>query len=85
MTKGITKTGFKFTLLEEVLDDMELLDLISEVDENPLLLPKLIEKLLGKKQKKRLYDHCRDDKGRVSSTRISNELVEIFSKTKVKN
>lgn len=85
MTKGITKTGFKFTLLEEVLDDMELLDLISEVDENPLLLPKLIEKLLGEKQKKRLYDHCRDDKGRVSSTRISEELVEIFSKTKVKN
>lgn len=85
MIKGITKTGFKFTLLEEVLDDMELLDLISEVDENPLLLPKLIEKLLGEKQKKRLYDHCRDDKGRVSSTSISNELVEIFSKTKVKN
>ncbi|MEJ8751668.1 hypothetical protein WKS98_03405 [Lagierella sp. ICN-221743] len=85
MTKGITKSGFKFTLLEEVLDDMELLDLISEVDENPLLLPKLIERLLGEKQKKRLYDHCRDDKGRVSSTRISDELVEIFSKTKVKN
>lgn len=85
MTKGITKTGFKFTLLDEVLDDMELLELVSEVDDNPLLLPKLIERLLGRKQKKRLYDHCRDEKGRVSSTRVSNELEEIFSKTKVKN
>lgn len=85
MIKGTTKTGFRFSILEDSLDDMELLELIAKVDTNPTLIPKLIEKLLGKKQKERLYNHCRSEKGIVSSTKVSEELINIFSSTKIKN
>lgn len=80
LIKGITETGFKFTLFEDVLDDMELLELLVGVDKDPSMIPSLIEKLIGPKQKKRLYDHVRDSKGKVSVTRVTKELESIFTK-----
>ena len=63
--KGKTSTGFEFDIEDERLDDMELVDIMAEIDENPLLMPKLCKMLLGEEQKKRLYDHLRSDDGRV--------------------
>ena len=63
--KGKTSTGFEFDIEDERLDDMELVDIMAEIDENPLLMPKLCKMLLGEKQKKRLYDHLRSEDGRV--------------------
>lgn len=82
MLKGTTQSGFKFTVVEENLDDMELIELLAGVDENALLLPKLLTKILGEKQKKRLYDHCRNEKGVVPSEAVSKELISIFDRVK---
>ncbi len=50
--KGKTSTGFEFDIEDERLDDMELVDIMAEIDENPLLMPKLCKMLLGEEQKK---------------------------------
>ena len=51
--KGKTSTGFEFDIEDERLDDMELVDIMAEIDENPLLMPKLCKMLLGEEQKKK--------------------------------
>lgn len=77
--KGKTSTGFEFDIEDERLDDMELVDTMAEIDENPLLMPKLCKMLLGEEQKKRLYDHLRSDDGRVPIEATTNAIQEIFN------
>lgn len=77
--KGKTSTGFEFDIEDERLDDMELVDIMAEIDENPLLMPKLCKMLLGEEQKKRLYDHLRSEDGRVPIEATTNAIQEIFS------
>ena len=86
MLKGTTKSGFNFELNEDDLDDYELFELIVGVGENQFLLPKLVTKLLGEEQKKRLFDHVRTPDGRVRMTVIDKEITDIFSMSKkIKN
>ena len=77
--KGKTSTGFEFDIEDERLDDMELVDIMAEIDENPLLMPKLCKMLLGDEQKKRLYDHLRNEEGRVPMEATTNAIQEIFN------
>ena len=77
--KGKTSTGFEFGIEDERLDDMELVDILAEIDENPLLMPKLCKMLLGEEQKKRLYDHLRSEDGRVPIEATTNAIQEIFN------
>ncbi|MDU6791258.1 MAG: hypothetical protein E6427_00915 [Anaerococcus sp.] len=83
--RGITKSGFRFSVDSEVFKDMELLELIGEVDDNPILMPKLLEKMFGKKQKDNLYDFVRDDKGSVPIEKISEIVKDIFESKELKN
>lgn len=86
MLKGTTKSGFNFELNEDDLDDYELFELIAGVSENQFLLPKLVVKLLGEEQKKRLLDHVRAPDGRVPLTVIDKEITDIFGMSKeIKN
>lgn len=80
MLQGKTKSGFQYTIDDQTLDDFELVELLSEVDENPLLLPKLIKRLLGEEQKKQLVEHCRNEEGRVPVEVLADEIVDIFNK-----
>ena len=77
--KGKTSTGFEFDIEDERLDDMELVDIMAEIDENPLLMPKLCKMFLGEEQKKRLYDHLRSEDGRVPIEATTNAIQEIFN------
>jgi hypothetical protein len=84
--KKKTSTGFVYSIDENVLNNFELLDLFAEVDENPLLLPKVLKMLLGEETKKALYDHVRLEDGTVPADKISDELAEIITGNKeVKN
>lgn len=84
--KKKTSTGFVYEINENVLNNFELLELFAEVDENPLLLPKLLTMLLGKDGKQALYDHVRIEDGTVPADKISSELLEIISENNsVKN
>jgi len=86
MIQGKTKTGFKFKIEDAVLNDYELLELFAEVDENPLLVPKLVKMILGVEQKNALIEHVRNDKGVAPADKISTELEDILtSSAKTKN
>ena len=80
MKKGTLSNGFKFSVNENSFDDMELLEALAEVDEGDVLKFRVVlTKLLGEKQKERLYDSLRDKKtGIVSATKVGDALVEIL-------
>ena len=77
--KGKTSSGFEFDVEDDRLDDMELVDIMAEIDENPLLMSKLCGMLLGDEQKRRLYDHLRVEDGRVPIEAVTNAIQEIFN------
>lgn len=78
MIKGVLKSGFKFEMDDEAMDDIEFVELIAETEENATALPKLAKTMLGEKQYKALKDHLRNDKGRVPLESVSNALEEMF-------
>lgn len=77
-----TASGFEYEIDEDAISDIELLEGLSAMEEGGaaavVAMPKTIEKLLGKDGKKRLYDHCRNKKGRVPIEDVSKEVVEMF-------
>lgn len=78
--KGKTKSGFAYTLRDGFADDMELLELLVELDDgNASVIPKVLTRLLGEDQKKKLYDHCRTEDGRVPMSAVSDEVAQIFA------
>lgn len=79
--KGVTKSGFEYQINAELLNDMELLDAIAEMEDNPLNLSKVVRKVLGESQRKALYDHVRDESGKVTVDAVSEEFVEILCGT----
>lgn len=86
MIKGTTKSGFKFKLTEARLNNYELLEYIGELEENPLVLSKVVNLLLGKEQTAKLKNHLRTKDGIVPSEKMSEEITEIFqSQSETKN
>lgn len=81
---GTTKSGFKYTLDEARLNNYELVEAISEVETNPLIFPRMLKLLLGE-QVEALKNHVRDEKGLVSTERMTEEITEIFGNHQVKN
>ncbi len=84
MLKGTTKSGFKFEIDDKRLNNYELLEAISEIEESPLALPRVIKLLLGDNKAKALKNHVRDDEGFVSSEKLSAEIMEIFESQTLK-
>lgn len=84
MIKGTTSSGFKFEIDEKQLKNYEFVELISEVDENELLMPKILKMLLGD-QVEALKDHVRDEDGIVPIEKMVEEIKDIFGNAQVKN
>lgn len=83
---GITKTGFTYSVLEKNLKNYELVEVLGELESNPLALPKVLKLLLGKEQTDKLKDHVRDKDGIVDTEKISDELRDIFeAQARLKN
>lgn len=78
MITGVTKSGFEFSVDADAVKDMEFLELVGEAEGNPTRLGKMYECLLGKEQKKRLYDHVRNKDGRVLIELVKAESDDIF-------
>lgn len=84
--KGTTKTGFKYEISKERLNNYELLEVIGELDENPLVLSKVVIMLLGKEQTNKLKDFLRTEDGIVPADLISEAITGIFqNQSEVKN
>lgn len=75
--KGRTKTGFDFEIDRGAVD-MELLDELADMQDNPAKTGRVLQRLLGPEQKRALYDHIRDENGRVPIDSAAAELVDIF-------
>lgn len=70
---------FTLTIDEGIKDDMEFFETLCELDDkNVLAMGKLMVQLLGKDQKKALYDWLRGENGRVKVTDVSEVVAEIF-------
>lgn len=86
MIKGTTSTGFKYELSKARLENYELIEVLAEVDSNPLLLPKMVNLLLNKEQAISLKEHIRDAEGFVSTEKMFSEIMDIFqNKEETKN
>lgn len=79
--KGVTKSGFEFSVDPVVFNDMELIDMWLEVKQGAdgiLTMGPIIKKILGQEAAKSLYTHCRMDDGRVPIDAVEKELEEII-------
>lgn len=73
-----TESGFEFETDVRAIQDMEFLEMLGEVDANPIIMPKLCEKMLGKTGKRALYDFVRDEDGYVTAEAIAPVVTEIM-------
>ena len=72
-----TNSGFTAELDETRLNDMELFDALTELDDGNMgVLPVVVKKILGG-SKKALYDHVRASDGTVPIEKVTEELREI--------
>ena len=76
--QGTTKSGFKFEVNEEAVKSMEFIDLVSDMDEKPTMIGKVIKFMLGEDQKEKLYKHVRGDKKYTPAKDVNKEVEEIF-------
>lgn len=76
--KGTTATGFAFEISQDRMQNYELVEAISEVDTNPLVLPRLIKLLLGD-QAEALKNHVRTEDGIVPLDKMGDEIKDIFA------
>lgn len=76
-----TQSGFEADIDETALNDMEFVDLIASIDEGStngtIGLSRICQRILGA-DKKALYDHLRDENGRVKPAEVEAELSEIM-------
>ena len=83
---GVTKSGFTYLILEKNVRNYELVEALGELETNPLMLPRVMNLLLGKEQAQKLKDHLRDEDGVVDTEQITSELKNIFeSQKRLKN
>lgn len=82
LIKGTTESGFEFEIDRNALDDYELIEMISQLDDgNTKNLPIIYEKILGTEQKRALIEHLRKD-GKTSFTDMSLAFFDIMNAIK---
>lgn len=78
MIKGKTSSGFEFTISEDIINDYELIENLGELDDNPIILGKIVKQILGKEQTGKLKDHIRNENGIVPIDKMTQEIIGIF-------
>lgn len=81
-TKGKTESGFEYQIPRENFDNYELVELLAEAQENPLLFPRAVTMFLGKEQTERLKDHVRTESGIVPAEKMTELVMEIMNEQK---
>lgn len=74
----ITIEGFTFEVNRAALDDFEFLELLADMEENPLKFPKVVEFMLGKPQKKEFLRHLRKQYGSAPATKVTEIIEQLF-------
>lgn len=85
-TTGTTESGFQYTLPPDAIDDYELLEDLCDIDNGDISkIPIIARRLLGDAQLEALKNHVRKKNGRVSATKMVEEITQIFNGSQVKN
>ena len=75
MRQVILPDGFTIDVNERELQNMETIDILSELEAgegtSALLYPRLLNRLFGKEGKSRIYDHVRSDDGIVEIEKVA--------------
>lgn len=80
MIKGTTESGFTFKIDPEDINDMEFLERLGiAFGEDVTKVPGIMTEILGADQRKRLYDHLRNEKGKVPIDVAMAEFDEILT------
>ena len=66
--------GVTYVMERDVVDDVEILELIGDMSDNPILMPKVVRTMLGARQWAAFKAGHRNEKGRVPS----DELRRLF-------
>lgn len=78
--KGTTKSGFDYNISKDRLNNYELAETLGDLEDNPLLMGKVVKLMLGNEQTKKLKDHLRTKDGFVPSVLMEAEITEILQK-----
>lgn len=78
MIKGKTSSGFDFVISEDIINDYELIENLGELDDNPIILGKIVKQVLGKEQTNQLKNHIRNENGIVPIDKMTQEIIGIF-------
>lgn len=80
MKKGITSSGFKYSINEENLDDWNFLKVLKEIDNGEIQrIVDFVPMLLGEKQARQLEKYLEKKEGKVRISSVSREIEEILA------
>lgn len=80
MKKIVLENGLELDVNESALNNMELLDALAEMtEENALALSKVVRLMLGKENRRILYDYIRKEDGTVPLEEIDKCVTEILN------
>ena len=80
MKKIKLQNGLSLEVKDNVMDNMELLDDLVELDEgNGYAISRVLNRVLEPAEKKKLYDHLRED-GVTKVSKVVETMKEIFDK-----
>ena len=82
MITAKTNDGFEVELDEDFLDDAELMETLVSVKDNVTATFILRDNMLDAENKKRLYDHLRNEKGKVPFSALDSAISELVSSFK---
>lgn len=82
MITGTTRSGFAFEVPEDIANDMELFESLCDMDSGDVkaVVP-VVRRVLGDR-KKALYDHLRNENGRVPIEAVVEEIIDIINAAK---
>lgn len=83
MIKGKTASGFEWEIEDNVANDWETVELLSEADEGKTSsLIKAIKRVFGEDGYAALKEHVRDKNGVVATDKMVTEIREFMESTK---
>lgn len=82
MITAKTNDGFEIELDENFLDDAEMIEAMTRLGEDPSAFFILRDRMLTPENKKRLYDHLRNEKGVVPMSALDKALNELLTSFK---
>ena len=75
-----TKDEFEVEVYDNAFDNMEAVDALVEMDEgNPLAISRISSLLFSKTEKKKVYDHLRNEEGRVTLASFIPFVTEVMT------